>query len=1014
MASETTTCRLPVRNTLSSRPAVELESVVDPHRPPIPNVPDMLHRRSSAGRWICVLWLIATTAGGSMAQESPAAGQRGPGPRPGGKVEPKADATEKPPTDGEKGDGKSEDSAKGEASEKKEDSPPTVLKRQEVVKAEADPAELKAKLDDDRRVAFHFRNQGWVDLIGWLSDIAGEPIDWQTLPADQVNLVSPRKLTVDETIDLFNRHLLARGFTLLQLDGGITISPTASINPGLVRRVDVDDLSKLPDHTYVRVILDAGWLSAEKLTTELKPMLGGGGELTALATTNRIEARGAAANLRQIASLLDTERDAASRDALAPEFRLRHLPAEEAKRMLEEFLGVDNKPPPPMTPEQMQAMQRMRQQQGGDQPPPEPKGPEISIVANPRQNSVLVRAPIDRIAVAAEFIKRIDVPGGSIQSLQDVGSRVDVMRLVSLDPEKLIEIAREMNVLEPTTRIRTDKENKAVIVSGSAADRFIIRSLIEKLDGGRRQLEVLQLRRLEADEVAQSIAFLMGQKDDDEKKSSRRSYYWSYRDNDEEEKEEDKFRVAANVRYRQVLLYANESEMEEVRSLLVKLGELPPPGGNPSTLRTIEAAATPETLQYLRQLQQQWGTMSDNPLVLPDDSEFREEKLEPLFGPMPDSDRPDAAKPVATPDLPDVTRWGGSLDVAEVAKTFGPPETIAAESLDDFRYLQQRYVLFQPPSPAPPPVQISVDDDGNLVLSSRDTAALDRLEAWMVRQAPPQKSYRVFRVRHASVALVVEDLQAYFKDAEEKDSSQADSFFRWYFGDDDDSDDKKKAKGLAIAGKMKFVPNSDTGTIIVTGATGEQLRTIGELIELWDVPEPINPRRSRFTKLVAIRYGKAETIAETVKDAYRDLLSSNDRAFQTRQNGRGRGGGDDGETSNRRRGSGLEDSESGSDGGGQDFKFNGKLSLGVDPIGNTLLVSAEGEPLLDLIVEMISKLDTAAEPTGQVEVVQLSGNVSSEVVQKVLTMMSTGEKASDRSGPARPSRGNRDSGRDTQ
>ena len=41
-----------------------------------------------------------------------------------------------------------------------------------------------------------------------------------------------------------------------------------------------------------------------------------------------------------------------------------------------------------------------------------------------------------------------------------------------------------------------------------------------------------------------------------------------------EEKKSDEFRVAANARYRQVLLWANDQEMEEVRNLLVKLGEL--------------------------------------------------------------------------------------------------------------------------------------------------------------------------------------------------------------------------------------------------------------------------------------------------------------------------------------------------------------------------------------------------------------------------------------------------------
>ena len=65
-----------------------------------------------------------------------------------------------------------------------------------------------------------------------------------------------------------------------------------------------------------------------------------------------------------------------------------------------------------------------------------------------------------------------------------------------------------MNVMEPTTRIRADENNKALIVSGSAADRFIIDRLIQRLDGSGRQFEVLQLRRLEASEVAESIAFL--------------------------------------------------------------------------------------------------------------------------------------------------------------------------------------------------------------------------------------------------------------------------------------------------------------------------------------------------------------------------------------------------------------------------------------------------------------------------------------------------------------------------
>ena len=225
-------------------------------------------------------------------------------------------------------EGEKPDEAKGEGDAKKDggegSNPPKVVRRDGLDLPQGDPAELKATVGEDGKVGFRFRNQGWIDLVGWLSDISGQPIDWQELPGDAVNLVSPGRLSISDTADLINRHLLARGYTMLELEGGITIVKTDAINPGMVHWVTVEELQKLPNHSFVRTMLDAGWLSAEKLAVELAPMLSGSGKMTALATTNRIEAMDAAVNLREVARLLGEERDSASRDALAPEFRLRH------------------------------------------------------------------------------------------------------------------------------------------------------------------------------------------------------------------------------------------------------------------------------------------------------------------------------------------------------------------------------------------------------------------------------------------------------------------------------------------------------------------------------------------------------------------------------------------------------------------------------------------------------------------------------------------------------------------
>lgn len=902
----------------------------------------------------------------------------------------------------DKGDSKKkedkEDGEGDEDSEGDEEPPgPKVIRRGDTISDQSNSDELKATVGNDGRVAFQFRNQPWVDLVQWLADISDQPLDWLELPGDRVNMRSPGRYTVEETRDLFNRYLLARGYTLLQVNGGLTVAKTEGINAAIVPRVAEEKLAVLPPYSFVRATLDVGWLSAEKLATELAPMISSNGKLTALTTTNRIEAMDAAVNLRQVAELLQLERDSTSLEALAPEFKLRFLPAEEAKRMIEEFLGIEKKKAAPLTPQQIQMMQQMRNQNKGAAVE---KKVEISIVANTRQNSVIIRAPADRIAVVSEFIKRIDVASDSIVSLADIQSRVQVFRLASLDPEKLIEIVMEMNVLEPATRVRTDKDNNALIVSGSAADRFIIDSLIKRLDGSGRKFEVLPLRRLDPSEVAESIAFLMGQ-EDDKKDSGFESYYYGYnRRSNEKKKEKDEFRVAANNRHRQVLLWANDREMEEVRSLLVKLGELPPPGGSNQTVRVIDASATPETLEYLKKLRVQWNRISPNPLILPDAEQFKDPNQGSSRsggsgtkdsgndgGEKNDDDQQMNDQPKQ--DTTDLVDWNRDrylvamqqkMEEEETAENEGKPAPIRSSRDFDRAFRQDQAPLPNPKlNQSPPSVRIEMDDSGNLVLISPDTAALDRLESLMLQLKPPKRPYQVFHVEHASAYWMRLNLEDYFEDLIEDDSD--DNYWYWggpSFDDDDDS-------GLGKGAKLNFIDDPDTNTLVVNGASREQLRTITELIELWDVPEPVNKRKTRFTKLVSVKYGKADKIAETVKEAYRDLLSSNDKAFS-----KGKGGQDGGQPksqANKSRGgsgSGLESSDSGRDAGGADFSFKGKLSIGIDAVGNTLLVSAEGEPLMQLVVDMIEQLDQAAQPTGEIQVIQLPGGMSSESLRLAL------------------------------
>lgn len=205
-----------------------------------------------------------------------------------------------------------------------------------------------------------------------------------------------------------------------------------------------------------------------------------------------------------------------------------------------------------------------------------------------------------------------------------------------------------------------------------------------------------------------------------------------------------------------------------------------------------------------------------------------------------------------------------------------------------------------------------------------------------------------------------------------------------------------------------MVSDPDTNTIVVTGATPEQLRTIEELIELWDVPEPVDKRKTRYTKLIPVKFSRAEKIAETVKEAYRDLLSSNDKAFtQGNRGGGGRGGGGQStqrnQTERSRDGGGSELVDQGRDGqsGGSNFDFKGKLAIGVDDIGNSLLVTAEGEELLKLVVGMIEQLDTAAQPQGDIQVHKVAGSINVTALEAALRVLSSESAPATPQSPAR-------------
>ncbi len=1021
-------------------------------------------RRAARQRRRSRRWIVAPVLGGAaiwmgfspnpsqlIAQEAPAAeskpaeGAPAPGSVPPGATAPGgAPANGTPPANG----GATPPGATPGANPATAPAAPAAVTRASKPAERTNDEAFKVRPDADGMVQFQFEGAPWPALIDWLSDVTGMAIDWQELPGDFINLKTQQKYSIAETRDLINRHLLARGYTLLQDGELMVVVKTAGINTGIVPRVDPAELAKRMPHDFVKVSFELEWLLAEEVATELKPMISSNGQLLALKTTNRLEAIDVARNLQQVYEVLRAEQSAESHERQMRDFKLEYVRAAYVKEKLEQLLGIASKQSQmPMSPEQQQQMMMMQQQmqqqmqQGGQPSPPGRKETEVKIVVNEQRNSVLVMSSPDKMVAISEAIRLLDVRDDRAGSLDQVIGSIRTYRLATLNPKDVVDVLMETGALDPETRLKTDEKSSAIIVTGPPWDHMTVEKLIKKLDGSPRNFKVVRLRRRRADQVATTVDSLMVGPQEDTKKNQRRSWYyddWFGNRNQDDDKSKDRFRVAADVEHNWLMLWCNEQEHERVLELLGQLGEIPDRSGNGSQVRVIDAIPAERVDELLERVQKAFGPLAPNPVVLPppvvvpeakpeaadkpgtDEARRQTPAEEPkksdnaavsaTLGALADTDveqqfvserRTTEVADVAVADVAAVDGVDSSTRlVGEDAKEEGNAKVSAAIDTDINSGANAKIE----PEPAPawesragratpadsdnsaelrstdqpadrPPIHVTRTPDGRIVIHSADPAALDIFEELIDEFRPENKDYTVFHLKYATASWVRLQLLDFFEE-EEKDEDDSDSWRRFFYFGESEEKEKKTPLGLSERRPIRFISDLDTNTIVVRNATTDQLATVEELINLYDVPEPQNKEKARHTKLVYVKHSKASKVAEQIKDAFRDLLSGNDKAFQQQpQQGGGeqppqRSSGGGGMSSGLAFGEGDKKTQSDTQ-----ASFKGKLSIGVDDDTNTILLSTDGEKLMQIIVAMITELDKAAKPADDVRVVQLKGGV---------------------------------------
>lgn len=280
-------------------------------------------------------------------------------------------------------------------------------------------------------------------------------------------------------------------------------------------------------------------------------------------------------------------------------------------------------------------------------------------------------------------------------------------------------------------------------------------------------------------------------------------------------------------------------------------------------------------------------------------------------------------------------------------------------------------------SPAPSaPINITVTPDGRLIISSDDVAALDQLEELMNELEPPKRDFEVFQLYNSRASMVSLNLEEYFADElEEKEDTNS---FGWWW--DDSSNQEEAPATLGKPRKLRFIYDIDTNTIVAQNANPAQLEVIRNLVKIYDQPVSEDSVSKRKTDIVPIRYSSAQDIGTAIKEVYRDLLSSKDKEFQANKGAEG----DDGGRSRSERFSFFGGSSSSSaKSKPMKMSFEGALSIGVDEISNSLIISAD-DAIWENVKELAVSLDEKAKPDTVVQVHELRGTLKAADLQAVL------------------------------
>jgi type II secretory pathway component GspD/PulD (secretin) len=437
---------------------------------------------------------------------------------------------------------------------------------------EASTVAAKPINPDNIKLKFNFRFQPWEDVLHWFADQAGLSLLMDSVPPGTLNYTDNRSYTPAEALDLMNGVLLTKGYTLIRRERMLlVVNLEDGIPPNLVSFVPAEKLDSLGEYELVTTLFRIEGITPEDAEAELRRLIGPQGAVVVLPKARQVQVTETAGRLRLMRSVLQASAGLVQTQAGdIRAFQPVHVGVEDALPLLRQLLNI----PPDAYSDQENS---------------------IRLAVDPLSGKLLIGGKPERVAQATEIMKAIDVPAPEAAAGTIETAQLEVYDVGAADAASVLAVLQTLMANYADVRLTTDPITGKLVALAKPTQHATIRAVLEQMQREAQQIEVIRLQFVDPQQAVIAIGRLFGGTGDKALAGAPK--------------------VEADPATRQLIVRGSAAQIEQIRSLLSKMGENVEDGAgataDTTTVRMLPLGSR-TVRQALEQMEAVWPTLRAN------------------------------------------------------------------------------------------------------------------------------------------------------------------------------------------------------------------------------------------------------------------------------------------------------------------------------------------------------------------------------------------------------------------